>query len=132
MRAVCRVAPRLAHAVMRAALAFTDNPLFWTDVHPTRNLTAHPPEMPNLEGGIVLDWLAYPHLADACRLFTASPAKRGNAPYHQEIMRARARAGFQPHNLLDPHNGSCPEPTIYFELGCSRSARPTSGSRVAT
>lgn len=67
----------------------------------------------------VLDWLAYPHLADTCRLFTAAPSKRGNTPYHAAIVRSRLQAGFDADSLLDRRNGTCPEPTIYFELGCS-------------
>ena len=68
--------------------------------------------------GIVLDWLAYPHLSDSCRLFTAAPSKRGNAAAHRAIFASREAAGIRSDDLLDPHKGQCPEPTIYFELGC--------------
>lgn len=102
------------------------NPLFWTDDHYDRNLSVYPPDMPNLEGGIVLDWLAYPHAADSCNLFTAAPSKHGNLAPNGMIWRLRAGAGLPEHLRLDPiaerasRHGTCPEPTIWFELGCSK------------
>ena len=66
--------------------------------------------------------------ADSCRLFTAAPSKRGNAPYHAAILHKRTMAGVSPDNLLDPYGGKCPEPTIFFELGCRAT---TSSSRRA-
>ena len=96
------------------------NPLFWTDEKPQRDLDKHPGFMPNLEGGIVLDWLAYPHLSDSCRLFTAAPSKRGNAAAHKAIFASREAAGIKSDDLLDPHKGKCPEPTIWFEIGCRK------------
>lgn len=93
------------------------NPLFWTDDHYERNLTTYPLEMANLEGGMVLDWLAYPHLADACGLFTAAPSKRGNLGFHAEIWQLRAAAGLPRSMRLDPvaerasrADFVCPEP----------------------
>lgn len=111
--------PRLQRWHTHVSLHDVYNPLFWTDEAPKRDLSLYPSDMPNYEGQIVLDWLAYPHLADACALFTASPAKRGNAPFHAAIVRRRAGVGIAPTELLDPHKGACPEPTIYFELGCT-------------
>ena len=68
--------PRLQRWHTYVSLHDVYNPLFWTDAAPTRDMSIYPPDMPNREGAIVLDWLAYPHLADACGLFTAAPAKR--------------------------------------------------------
>ena len=61
-------------------------------------------------------------------LFTAAPSKRGNAPYHAAILHKRTMAGVAPGDLLDPYGGKCPEPTIFFELGCRAT---TSSSRRA-
>lgn len=103
------------------------NPLFWSDDHFVRDLKVFPPYLPNLEGAMVLDWLAYPHQADACNLFTAAPTQRGNAVHHARILRRRALAGLsRKHIFTDVEvylNYSCPEPTIFFELGCRAAAR---------
>ena len=76
------------------------NPRFWSDDSPKRNLTIQPAEVPSLEGTIVLDWLAFSHLSDACCLFTASPVKRGNENNLAAILAHRSKAGLV-HNILN-------------------------------
>lgn len=84
----------------------------------------------------MLDWLAYPHLADACGLFTAAPSKRGNLGFHAEIWQLRAAAGLPRSMRLDPvaerasrADFVCPEPTIWFEVGCKASVFRGGGGR---
>ena len=102
--------------------------------HYERDLAVYPPSMANLEGGIVLDWLGYGHLADSCGLFTAAPAKHGNERFYQQILQLRATAGLPHRLMLKPvaerksrAGAVCPEPTIWFELGCKRREQPTAG-----
>ena len=98
------------------------NPMFWTDGSGKRDLRILPNWMPNLEGAMVLDWLAYGFQSDSCNLFTIAPSKIGNAPYHEAVLKVREESGrLQRTALIDPHQGNCPEPTIYFELNCSGS-----------
>ena len=123
--------PAVQQAHTYVSLHDVYNPLFWTDDAPNRSLVTYPSDIPNLEGSMVLDWLVYPHLADACRLFTAAPSKRGNRKHHVEILRLRAAAGLGPEELLDPYRGACPEPTIFFELGCSAAAAAHDGTGSA-
>ena len=124
--------PRLQRWHTYVSLHDVYNPLFWTDAAPTRDMSIYPPDMPNREGAIVLDWLAYPHLADACGLFTAAPAKRGNEPFHRTIYGLRGRAGIGADDLLDPHHGRCPEPTVWFELGCTARAAAAGSIRTSS
>mmetsp|Transcript_41703 Transcript_41703/g.109986 ORF Transcript_41703/g.109986 Transcript_41703/m.109986 type:complete len:293 (-) Transcript_41703:423-1301(-) len=100
------------------------NPLFWTDGSGKRDFRVLPNWLPNLEGAMVLDWLAYGFQSDSCNLFTIAPSKVGNTQHHAAVLEIReSRAGMKPAELVDRHHGKCPEPTIYFELNCSSVSR---------
>ena len=105
------------HGHVHVSLHDVYNPLFWTD-RIKRDFQHHPRWMPNLEGAMVLDWLAF--RADACRLFTPAPSKLGNQQNFAAIMEVREALGkLRPLDLVDRWKGSCPDSTVYFELNCT-------------
>jgi len=54
---------------------------FWSEEMSGRDFAQHKEILPNEEGIVVIDWLSYRYLADACNLYTFAPSKLANANY---------------------------------------------------
>ena len=118
---VTRLLPATLHRHTFVSLHDVYNPLMWVDGHNLRAETRRhwlPEWMPNPEGALVLDWLSS-YASDSCRLFTISPSKFGNEPIYEATYAARRdQAGLYNVSRPNPATRACPEPTIWFELGC--------------
>lgn len=88
------------------------NPSFWSDNQKGRDLEVYPGVLPNEEGIIVLDWLAFTYLSDTCNLFTFAPSKLSNKKFHERVLWIRSQSG------LNSPRVEYVESSIYFELGC--------------
>lgn len=110
--------PRIQKKHTYVSLHDVYNPLFWTDLQTSRNLDTYPESMANLEGGIVIDWLAYPYLSDSCNLHTAAKSKPHNHVFRTALFERRQSAGLV-HTVWNGNPQEEPLPTIYFELGCA-------------
>ena len=109
---VTALLPEIQRAHTYVSLHDVYNPSFWSDEKSGRDIAVYPAFLPNEEGIVVLDWLNYRYLSDACNLYTFAPSKLSNAPFLSSLLTLRKKAGI-------PHfESSAVESTIFFELGC--------------
>ena len=110
---VTTLLPEVQKAHTHVSLHDVYNPSFWSDEKTGRDTAVYPEILPNEEGIVILDWLNYRYLSDACNLYTFAPSKLSNAHYFSSLLTLRKKAE------ISEIESSAVESTIFFELGCS-------------
>jgi len=92
------------------------NPQFWADGRASRDFKLYPEWMPNEEGIVVLEWLAFRDVQEACRMYTL--AKSLSEYFLNQFLAMRLEiVGDErvwSNTPLDQTN-----PMLYFELACT-------------